>query len=134
MKKFKFLSLIILCICLLSSFSMQAQDKGPKNIDPKVRMENQLKRLTKELTLTSDQKEQISKMWADADVKRKELMDLRKNGKDKEIKKQIKDLRDSGQEQMKQILSAEQYTKYLEMQKQEMEKAAQKRQNRGSVE
>lgn len=127
MRQFKFLSLMIICFGLLSSLSLQAQQRNNKNVDPKVRQENQLKRLTEQLTLTPKQQEQITKMWNDDAAKRKELMDARQNGQTEDFKKQMKEMRDSRSEKMKQILTPDQYTKYLEMQNDQLKKELQKR-------
>lgn len=132
MRKFKFLSLMIICFGLLSSLSLQAQQRNNKNVDPKVRQENQLKRLTEQLTLTSKQQEQITKMWNDDAAKRKELMDARQNRQSEDFKKQMKQMRDSHSQKMKQILTSEQYTKYLEMQNDQLKKNLQKKEgNKG---
>lgn len=127
MRQFKFLSLMIICFGLLSSLSLQAQQRNNKNVDPKVRQENQLKRLTEQLTLTPKQQEQITKIWNDDAAKRKELMDARQNGQTEDFKKQMKEMRDSRSEKMKQILTPDQYTKYLEMQNDQLKKELQKR-------
>lgn len=127
MRQFKFLSLMIICFGLLNSLSLQAQQRNNKNVDPKVRQENQLKRLTEQLTLTPKQQEQITKMWNDDAAKRKELMDARQNGQTEDFKKQMKEMRDSRSEKMKQILTPDQYTKYLEMQNDQLKKELQKR-------
>lgn len=118
---------MIICFGLLSSLSLQAQQRNNKNVDPKVRQENQLKRLTEQLTLTPKQQEQITKMWNDDAAKRKELMDARQNGQTEDFKKQMKEMRDSRSEKMKQILTPDQYTKYLEMQNDQLKKELQKR-------
>lgn len=131
MRKFKFLSLMIICFGLLSSLSLQAQQRNNKNVDPKVRQENQLKRLTEQLTLTPKQQEQITKLWNDDAAKRKELMDARQNGQSEDFKKQMKEMRDSRSEKMKQILTPEQYTKYLEMQNEQLKKELQKKDRKG---
>lgn len=99
-------------------------------MDPKVRQENQLKRLTEELTLTTEQQAKISKMWTEDNAKRKELMDSRQNGQNEDFKKQMKELRDARSEKMKQILTPEQYTKYLEMQNAQLKKDLQKDKHR----
>lgn len=130
MKKFKILSLLIICMGLLSSFSLNAQQRNKKDMDPKVRQENQLKRLTEELTLTTEQQAKISKMWTEDNAKRKELMDSRQNGQNEDFKKQMKELRDARSEKMKQILTPEQYTKYLEMQNAQLKKDLQKDKHR----
>lgn len=126
MRKFKFLSLMIICFGLLSSLSLQAQQRNNKDVDPKVRQENQLKRLTEQLTLTPKQQEQITKMWNEDAAKRKELMDARQNGQTEDFKKQMKEMRDSRTEKMKQILTSDQYIKYLEMQNDQLKKELQK--------
>lgn len=118
---------MIICFGLLSSLSLQAQQRNNKNVDPKVRQENQLKRLTEQLTLTPKQQEQITKMWNEDAAKRKELMDARQNGQSEDFKKQMKEMRDSRSEQMKKILTPDQYTKYLEMQNDHLKKELQKK-------
>lgn len=130
MKKFKVLSLVIICFGLFSSLSLSAQQRNRENVDPKVRQENRMKRLTEELSLTPQQQEQITKMWNEDNAKRDELKKLRDSGKSEDLKKQMKELRVSREAKMKQILNPGQYTKYLEMQNDQLKKQIQKDKNR----
>lgn len=130
MKKFKVLSLMIVCFGLFSTLTLSAQQRNRENVDPKVRQENRMKRLTEELSLTPQQQDQITKMWNEDNAKRDEFKKLRESGKTEDLKKQMKELRESREAKMKQILSPEQYTKYLEVQNDQLKKQIQKDKHR----
>ncbi|MGL5785933.1 MAG: hypothetical protein ACRCX4_03815 [Bacteroidales bacterium] len=130
MKKFKVFSLMIVCFGLFSTLTLSAQQRNRENVDPKVRQENRMKRLTEELSLTPQQQDQITKMWNEDNAKRDEFKKLRESGKTEDLKKQMKELRESREAKMKQILSPEQYTKYLEVQNDQLKKQIQKDKHR----
>jgi periplasmic protein CpxP/Spy len=92
-----------------------AQDgrrEAQQNQTPEQKTDNQLKRMTKALSLSADQATQIKPMLMELNQKRAGLRDA------VDKRAAMKDMRDmvmAQDEQMKKILSAEQFTKYEDM-------------------
>lgn len=92
-----------------------AQDgrrEAQQNQTPEQKTDNQLKRMTKALSLSADQATQVKPILMEINQKRDALRDAT------DKRAAMKDMRDfvMGQdEKMKKILSAEQFTKYEDM-------------------
>jgi periplasmic protein CpxP/Spy len=113
--------LIVALSLFVASFAVSietinAQDNGNaqsrQDQTPDQKVDNQLQRLTKALTLTADQSTQIKPMLVELNQKRAAMRDA------SDKRAAMKDMRDlvmTQDEKMKTILSADQYTKYQNM-------------------
>jgi periplasmic protein CpxP/Spy len=97
--------------------SAKAQDAGVQNVaqqeqTPEQRATNQVQRLTKALTLTTDQVAQIKPMLLELNQKR----DAMRNASDKRAAmKDMRDLVSAQDDKMKTILNADQFAKYQDI-------------------
>jgi hypothetical protein len=118
---------------VLNVHSAKAQDEGLRSVaqqdqTPEQKATKQVQRLTKALTLSSDQASQIQPMFLELNQKR----DSMRNASDKRAA--MKDMRDlvvNQDERMKTILDANQYTKYQEIKDDAKEKMRGKKGRRG---
>lgn len=104
------------------------KDAAQQNQTPEQRTDNQIRRWTKALTLTTDQVTQIKPILIDLNQKRVAMRDA----PDKRIAmKNYRDLVVAQDEKMKIILSADQYTKYEDIKDDAKEKMRGKKGRRG---
>ncbi len=119
MKNLKFTLAVIIGLAI-SSNSIQAQTKPAMPEDRKAEMANQLKLDNEKLALSKDQEAsymEISKKYGE------KLKALRGNEEERKAKmKEVKDLRDQKDAEMKVLLSEDQFKKYKEIQEQRKEK------------
>ena len=99
---------------VVSVETVKAQDNPQSRQDqtPDQKADNQLKRLTKALTLTADQSTQIRPMLLELNQKRAAMRDA------EDKRAAMKDMRDlvmAQDDKMKTILSTDQYTKYQDI-------------------
>jgi periplasmic protein CpxP/Spy len=95
-----------------TTVAQNGRGEAQQNQTPEQKTDNQLKRMTKALSLSADQATQIKPMLMELNQKR----DAMRDAPDKRAA--MKDMRDmvmAQDEQMKKILSAEQFTKYEDM-------------------
>lgn len=104
---------ILMASFAVSTHSIQAQDgrreRPEQNLSAAQRADNQIQRMTKVLSLTSDQVNQIKPMLLELNQKREAMRDAPNK---RMAMKEMKDLVTAQDEKMKSILSADQYTKY----------------------
>lgn len=119
MKNLKFTLAVIIGLAI-SSNSIQAQTKPAMPEDRKAEMANQLKLDNEKLALSKVQEAsymEISKKYGE------KLKALRGNEEERKAKmKEVKDLRDQKDAEMKVLLSEDQFKKYKEIQEQRKEK------------
>jgi len=98
---------------------------GHEQKTPEERAENQSQRLTKELSLTTDQTSQVKTIILNQEQKAEEIRTKYKSATDKKAEHQeIQDLRTSSEGEIEKVLTADQLTKYKELKN--------KQQNHGS--
>jgi Na+-transporting NADH:ubiquinone oxidoreductase subunit NqrC len=97
----------------LSTESVKAQDgrgeRQQQNLTPAQRVDNQIQRWTKALSLSSDQVNQIKPLLLELNQKREAMRDASDK---RAAMREMRDLVTAQDAKMKTILSAEQYTKY----------------------
>jgi len=97
----------------LSTESVKAQDsrgeRPQQNLTPAQRVDNQIQRWTKALSLSSDQVNQIKPLLLELNQKREAMRDASDK---RAAMREMRDLVTAQDAKMKTILSAEQYTKY----------------------
>jgi Spy/CpxP family protein refolding chaperone len=104
-------------MCTADMTVAKAQNSGYQSVaqqgeTPEQRADNQLKRLTKGLTLSTDQATQIKPLLLELSQKREAM---REASDKRAARKDLQNLVMSQDEKMKTILSAEQYAKYGEL-------------------
>jgi periplasmic protein CpxP/Spy len=95
-----------------TAIAQNGRGEAQQNQTPEQRTENQLKRMTKALSLTAEQATQVKPLLMELNQKRDAVRDAPNK------RAAMKDMRDmvmAQDEQMKKILSAEQFTKYEDM-------------------
>lgn len=119
MKNLKFTLALIIGLAI-SSNTIQAQTKPAMPEERKAEMANQLKMDKEKLALTKEQEAsymEISKKYGE------KLKSLRGNEEERKAKmKEVKDLRDQKDAEMKVLLSEDQFKKYKEIQEERKEK------------
>jgi Spy/CpxP family protein refolding chaperone len=127
-------SLLACALAATWSMGLYAQEQGeqqsaPPSVQQGERMgrrgpmspQMELDRLTKELNLTSDQQDKIKPILED---QQKQMQDLRNDtsveGQDRFVK--MREIRKSHMDQIRDILTSDQQTKFDEMQKRMMER------------
>ena len=138
---------LIIVLVLGISLSGFAQVATPQPGDPKIdkmtpeqRQEKHLAKLTKELSLDAKQQEEVSKILAEKSNKAQNLKsqkDARKESGTKmtmqekqALKSSLKAEKAETENQMKAILSADQYTKWQTMREENKDKLIEKRKER----
>lgn len=144
--------ILLMTIVLVSgvAFAQPRNNRQPDK-DPKARAEQRTERMTKDLSLTDKQKQQVLtlnlKQAEEMQSFRSEAQEMRANNKGVENKDQKQSDRQKMQEErlanktaynakLKSILTQDQYTKYLEQQSQRKDKCKdcsnkQQKQNKG---
>ena len=93
--------------------SAETQNGGQQDMTPEQRVDNQLKRWTKALSLTTEQVNQVKPLLMERATKRESL----RNATDRRAAMQeLRDLTKAQDEKLKTIFTAEQLTKYAELQ------------------
>lgn len=124
----------------ISSFAQEADQKPTREqrekLTPEQRNDKQLKKLTSELNLDTNQQGQVKQLLADRSAKAEKFKEARNAKKDSDVKptaadreafkKEVMDERDANDAKMKAILNADQYTKWKAIQEQNKDKAREK--------
>lgn len=124
----------------IASFAQEADQKPTREqrekLTPEQRNDKQLKKLTSELNLDTNQQGQVKQLLADRSAKAEKFKEARKAKKDSDVKptaadreafkKEVMDERDANDAKMKAILNADQYTKWKAIQEQNKDKAREK--------
>ncbi len=124
---------IVLAAGILIAPLAMAQDKqGKEQKTPEERAKRHTERMTQELGLTAEQSAKVGDInLRYVDV----LADLKASGQDKEVmKEQGKALRDKRDEELKLVLTAEQYTRMMALREQKRKEAKAKRAAKSSPE
>ncbi|MBL8000366.1 MAG: hypothetical protein JNL05_00270 [Flavobacteriales bacterium] len=124
---------IVLAAGILIAPLAVAQGKpGKEQKTPEERAKRHTERMTQELGLTAEQSAKVGDInLRYVDV----LADLKASGQDKEVmKEQGKALRDKRDEELKLVLTAEQYSKMMTLREQKRKEAKAKRAASGSQE
>lgn len=126
-----------MCLVLAVTFSVEAQKKGNK-LSAKKQVERSLKRITKDLDLSIEQQAEIKPLLVAQIADRNEMRQQReklKNANEKPSRKQRKEMQTERvtkekvmQTKMKDILTSEQFAKFLEIRKVQKEKQKKRRQ------
>ncbi|MGL4994062.1 MAG: hypothetical protein ACRC6R_08085 [Bacteroidales bacterium] len=93
----------------------EARVQDRPNLPEKMNKEERLKQMKEELNLTKDQEQKLMKVWEERESQAKEMKDKSKANKE-EMKSDMSKMKDDHLSKMKEILTPEQYTKYLENQ------------------
>ncbi|MCK3684892.1 DUF4890 domain-containing protein [Maribellus sp. YY47] len=109
----KKLGLLLLSVIAFATVTM-AQDRGPRNFDPKEMAQRQTEELTKTLDLNKDQAKKVlelnTKMGEKMSAMRGEMRD---GGGDREaMREKMTKMREEQKAEMKKILTDAQYKKY----------------------
>ena len=114
----------------IASVSAQNQgqqgQQGPK-MSPSERTKARVETMTKELSLTADQKTKVSALFAKSSAENQKKRESMKNMSREEMMKAMTAAQDKTNAEMKKILKADQYTKYIENQKKELKERAARR-------
>ena len=124
----------------ITSFAQEADQKPAREprerLTPEQRNEKQLKKITSELNLDTNQQAQVKQLLADRSAKAEQLREARQAKKDNNVKptaaerealkKQIMDEKDANDAKMKAILNADQYKKWTSIQEEKREQAKEK--------
>lgn len=130
----KFLAVVIVGIFVMGSGLALAKDmQGECKVAPDKKMEQKkknwqtkrLERMAKELSLTTEQKDKVAAIFKENDAKAKAVMD--------KAKEEMNAIRDTGDKQVKAVLTPEQVKKYDEM-KAEMQKKMGEGRGKGRIE
>jgi Spy/CpxP family protein refolding chaperone len=105
--------IVLVSMVLVSSLPALAQEEPRKGVDPELRKEKMMEKLTTELELTTEQQADVSRVLDESHAKRQELRD-----KSKEERKVAKE---EHMMSMKEVLTEEQFKKYKEMAKKRKE-------------
>ncbi len=141
----KRINLFLVVVLLLSgvAIAQNRQGRGQRNMSPEMRAERMTERMARELSLTEEQKKQVNEInlafIKEAKVGKEDMKELRgapaapsKEGR-REIRKVKKDemekvhtymnaARESRDAKLQEVLTNEQYSKYLDMRKQMKER------------
>ena len=131
MKKF-----VLMAMLSLGAIGFAQDRPGPgarERMTPEQRTEKRVERLTKELSLNDKQQKEVKDLFASQEDN---MQKMRMDNKDKKadnreaMMQKMKVDRDAQDAKMKSILTADQYKKYTELQKKDMERMKQMRDNR----
>lgn len=130
----------------IASFAQDADmDQKPpreqrERLTPEQRNEKQLKKLTSDLSLDTKQQEQVKQLLAERSAKSEKFRDARKEQKEsgtkptaeqkEAFKKEMMAEKDANDAKMKEILTADQYTKWKASQEDHKEKFREKMKER----
>lgn len=120
----------ILLVILVFASTVSMAQRGGQNFDPETRAKSQTEQLKKTLDLDKDQEKKVYELNLEAGKKFAEMRkDMQGGGGDREgMREKFRTMREKNNNEMKKVLSDDQYKKYLNYQKEQMEK---RRQNRG---
>lgn len=110
-----------------------AQDQAPEGRTPQERADRLTAMMTKRLELTPDQSEKVRTINLKYADQAKAVHEERKQDKGAQPGA-LKDMKASKDAELKQVLNPEQYTKWMEMEKQMVEKHKERREARRSNE
>ncbi|WP_219160907.1 DUF4890 domain-containing protein [Hymenobacter profundi] len=103
--------------------------QGMRNMTPEQRADQQAQRLTKQLSLSADQTTKV-KSLALAQQQERQTMRTQASADRQAMMQNMKASRDKYEEQLKGILTSDQYTKYTQMRDERMNKMQDKLQDR----
>lgn len=110
MKKIGLLLTALLMVC---GVAMAQGPRGDRNRDPKQRAEQMTEQMTKDYSLTDDQKEKVKALNLDMSQKMSEI-----SGDDREARQaKMQEIRQGYNKELKGVLTDEQYKKYEKAEK-----------------
>ncbi|RIJ50790.1 DUF4890 domain-containing protein [Maribellus luteus] len=109
----KKLGLLLLSVIVFAAVTM-AQDRGPRNFDPKEMAKRQTDELTKALDLNKDQAAKVLELNTKVGEKMSSMREeMRDGGGDREaMREKMTKIREEQKVEMKKILTEAQYKKY----------------------
>lgn len=108
----KKLGLLLLSVFVFTVVTT-AQDRGPRNFDPKEMAKRQTEELTKVLDLNKDQQKKVLELNTKSGEKMSELREDMMGGGDREaMREKMMKIREDQNKEMKKILTEDQYKKY----------------------
>ncbi len=109
----KKLGLLLLAVFVFTAVSM-AQDRGPRNFDPKEMAKRQTDELTEVLDLNKDQQKKVLELNTEAGEKMSAMRgEMMNGGGDREaMREKMTKIREDQNKEMKKILTEDQYKKY----------------------
>ncbi len=109
----KKLGLLLLSVFVFAAVTM-AQDRGPRNFDPKEMAKRQTEELTKALDLNKDQAAKVLELNTKVGEKMSSMREeMRDGGGDREaMREKMTKIREEQKVEMKKILTEAQYKKY----------------------
>ncbi|MBZ4041273.1 hypothetical protein [Flavobacterium hibisci] len=138
MKKLVMAALLFVGIASFAQDGDGEMDQKPmreqrERMTPEQRNERQLKKLTSDLALDAKQQEQVKQLIAERSVKAEKLREARKEQREKgtkltteqreALRKEMTAEADANDVKMKEILTADQYTKWKKNQEENKDKA-----------
>ena len=141
MKKLFMAALLFVGVASFAQDGDAEMDQKPmreqrERLTPEQRNEKQLKKLTSELTLDAKQQEKVKQLIAERSVKTEKLREARKEQREKgtkltaeqreAFKKEMTAEMDANDTKMKEILTADQYTKWKKNQEENKDKVRDK--------
>ena len=124
MKRIKITLLLSLMIFGMQVFSQNNQTRTPQE-----RTENQLKGINKACNLTKEQTPKVEKILLNSNIKMDELRTVKPAYKGERVEK-MKAIGEEQDTQLKTVLTADQYLKYLDMKAARKEKMKERQENK----
>lgn len=121
---------------MFSIVSVSAQNQGQQGqqgqrMSPSERNKARVESMTKELTLTADQKTKVTALFAKSSAESQKARESMKDMSREDMMKAMTASQEKTNVEMKKILTADQYKKYLDNQKKELKDRAARRQGQG---
>lgn len=126
-------SILMMATALIFSVaSVCAQNQGQQGqqrqrMSPSERSKARVETMTKELSLTPDQQKKVTELFKKNSAERQKAGESRKNMSREEMMKAMTASQEKTNAEMKKILKADQYKKYIENQKKELKDRAGRR-------
>ncbi|MGL5894132.1 MAG: hypothetical protein ACRCZM_05920 [Bacteroidales bacterium] len=103
------MAVMLMCGTLFAEARVEDRTGRPE----KMNKEERMKQLKEELNLTKDQETKLMKVWEERDAQAKDMKEKAQANKE-EMRSDMSKMKDENLSKMKDILTPEQYTKYLE--------------------
>jgi periplasmic protein CpxP/Spy len=127
--------LVVFChlVIFQAAFSQANANNKNKNRTPEQKADAHLKKMTQDLSLTSEQVPKVKAIVLDKIQKMDALKTKYANTTDKKaMHQEMKKIRDQKDTELKAVLTPEQYTKHVQMREEEKKKRMQNKENDNS--
>lgn len=114
-------------VCAQNQGQQDQQGQQRQKMSPSERSKARVEIMTKELSLTPDQQKKVTELFKKNSAERQKASESMKNMSREEMMKSWTAVQDKTNAEMKKILKADQYKKYIENQKKELKKRAARR-------